>query len=159
MTFTSHIYIAYVTNCIVCRLMHMTTWLIHITYMTWHEYDAYISLTWRDCIVCRRICTWLHDSSISHVWHDMNMTHMYRVCDMIALYVDAYAHKYMTHPYGMYDMIDLYDAYISHMWHDFNKFRSQTHPFHMYDMTDIHDAYMSHMWHDGIVCRLISICM
>ena len=34
---------------------------------------------------------------------------------MIALSVDAYAHEYMTHLYGMHDMIDSHDAYISHM--------------------------------------------
>jgi len=91
---------------------------------------------------------------IYHVMHAiwMSMDEHMRLQTMQSVY-----DEYMTHPYGMHDMIDSHDAYISHMWHDFNKFKSQTHPFHMNDMTDIHDAYMSHMWHNGIVCRLISI--
>jgi len=58
---------------------------------------------------------WLYDSFISYVWHDFYMTHLYRVCDMIALYVGAYAHEYITNPFHIHNMTFAWRIYIAYV--------------------------------------------
>jgi len=115
------------------------------------------------------------------------MTHPFHICNMIfvwRLYIayvtwfqisllQTHPFHYVTHPYLVYNMTHLCDAYTSHMWHDeytwlydssisyichdalymtlvyhicdvTHAHDYMTHPYHIYDMTHLHMTYIDH---------------